>query len=119
MQNHNHNTRHQRRVQLELQQQQQQQQQLQQQRQQHIAMAQINPEEATLRQLLTTANVPADVIDVIVLEGMEEFEACIYFSYKAVCAIALRKSRQPTPVAINTVSCWRIATVALYVQGKL
>ena len=82
-------------------------------------MAQINPEEATLRQLLTTANVPADVIDVIVVEGMGEFEACIYFSYKAVCAIALRKSRQPTPVAINTVSCWRIATVALYVQGKL
>ena len=79
----------------------------------------MNPEEATLRQLLTTANVPADVIDVIVLEGMGEFEACVYFSYKAVCAIALRKSRQPTPVTINTVSCWRIATVALYVQGKL
>ena len=82
-------------------------------------MAQINPEEATLRQLLTTANVQAGVRDAIVLEGMDAFDSCVYFSYKAVCEISTKRARQQSNVAINVVACWRIATVAFYVQGKL
>ena len=114
---HPHDTRQSRRQrQLELRRQQQQQEQ----QQDHlIAMAQIGPEEATLRQLLTTANVQADVRDAIVLEGMADYDACIYFSYKTVNQISTRRARQPNNVAINVVACWRIATVAFYVQGKL
>ena len=84
---HPHDTRQSRRQrQLELRRQQQQQEQ----QQQHlIAMAQIGPEEATLRQLLTTANVQANVRDAIVLEGMADYEACIYFSYKRFARLLL------------------------------
>ncbi len=81
--------------------------------------AQVDPEEATLRQLLTTAGVSAAVRDAIVEEGLADYQAAFYFSYKTVTEISSRRARQQNNVAINVVACWRIATVAFYVQGKL